>query len=383
MAILRFSGDFVASQFSIDDNEDGETEFEIDETPFLSTDIVRIEIDDASIGPNGEFDPDEVYFLSFSVERAGVEYQFGVNSGSKVKESGGGSNAEQGDTYFLLNDSVSPPPSGPFSGLDTQTYLFSLEVSFASGPDEYTLQQDADVDLNEDGDTSDSGESGDSNFNVLLNVVCFGRGTKIQTITGEVPVEELRPETMVLTASRGYRPVRLVCCSRHRFTEVNAQNRPVLFEAGSLGAGLPTRPLVVSPQHRMVVPGWNGDLAALAPSKAFTCLKGIRHMRGKREIDYFHLVFDQHEIIFASGAPTESFYPGPMAMRAMSGLTRARILGFLEQRQHPATHYGYDPAYAIMRVRDARNILETRGHVWTPKSLAASFSARPEHAMFA
>lgn len=35
------------------------------------------------------------------------------------------------------------------------------------------------------------------------------------------------------------------------------------------------------------------------------------------EVIYFHLLFDRHEIIFANGAPTESFFPGPEAMDAL------------------------------------------------------------------
>jgi hypothetical protein len=297
VAILTFSGDFVAAQFSIDDNEDGETEFEINETPFLASDIIRIEIDDNDILPNGEFHPDEVKFLSFSVERNGVEYEFGVDSGAKVKESGGGSNAEQGDTYFLTNDSVSPPSSGPFSGLDEQTYLFSSAQSFGDGPGEYTLLQDA-------------GGAGSCNFNVQNSMVCFCRGTRLSTADGLMAVEDISVGTLVETVDHGLQPVRFVTRSRHTWPAAPNKNKPVLIGAGALGAGIPQRDLLVSPHHRMLMPNLRMPGTSLAPAKALCSLPKVRFKNGARRAEYFHILLDRHEIVFAEGVPTESFSPG-------------------------------------------------------------------------
>jgi hypothetical protein len=36
-----------------------------------------------------------------------------------------------------------------------------------------------------------------------------------------------------------------------------------------------------------------------------------------REVEYFHILFDRHEIIFAEGAPTESLYTGPEALKSL------------------------------------------------------------------
>lgn len=30
---------------------------------------------------------------------------------------------------------------------------------------------------------------------------------------------------------------------------------------------------------------------------------------------YYHMLFDAHQVIFANGAPSESFYPGPEALK--------------------------------------------------------------------
>ena len=51
---------------------------------------------------------------------------------------------------------------------------------------------------------------------------------------------------------------------------------------------------------------------------------------------YLHFFFDQHEIVFAEGAPTESFRPGRRNMRSMDTLAREEILSiFPELRTDP------------------------------------------------
>lgn len=37
------------------------------------------------------------------------------------------------------------------------------------------------------------------------------------------------------------------------------------------------------------------------------------------EVEYYHLIFAQHEVIFAEGAPTESLFFGPQALRSLPG----------------------------------------------------------------
>lgn len=368
MAILAFTGDFVAAQFSIDGNGGGETDVTIGQTPFLSTDIVRIEIDDADIGPNGEFDPNEVVFLSFTVERDGTEYEFGVNSGSKIKESGGGSNAEQGDTYFLMNDAVSPPASGPFAGLDTQTYLFSSEQSFAAGPGSYTLTQTSD----------DAGGPGNSNFNAQSAPICFAEGTLIRTARGEMPIERLSVGDEVLTVDNGLQPVRYIHRTRCRFAADADRTKPVVIPAGALGCDMPHRDLVISPQHRVLVPQPPPLPMVLVPAKALCVLRGIRVMRGARDVAYRHLMLDRHEVIYANGAPTESFYPGPVALRSLDSAAYRAVRGIaLQSGQTLGPGNEYPRARTFVRRTWVRNNLCRHRPVWTRDRLEALTGAAP------
>ncbi|WP_425437102.1 Hint domain-containing protein [Litoreibacter ponti] len=89
-----------------------------------------------------------------------------------------------------------------------------------------------------------------------------------------------------------------------------------------MGQGCPKRTLCVSPQHRVLVadPALTKALGlpeALVAAKGLLKLRGVRQRLGCRDVEYTHLVFDQHEIIFAEGCPTESFFPGPVAVNSV------------------------------------------------------------------
>ncbi|MGC1504896.1 MAG: Hint domain-containing protein [Sulfitobacter sp.] len=151
-------------------------------------------------------------------------------------------------------------------------------------------------------------------------VVCFAAGTLILTPRGEVPVESLCKGDLVTTMDHGPRRIRLVVTRRLKFPASPEKHKPIEIKADTLGLDCPKRDLCVSPQHRMLITDARlsralGLTEALVPAKGLIRLRGVRQKLGCMDVEYIHLVFDQHEIIFAEGAPTESFFPGPVARR--------------------------------------------------------------------
>lgn len=149
---------------------------------------------------------------------------------------------------------------------------------------------------------------------VPASVPCLTRGTLVSTAAGEVPVEELRQGDMLRTLDHGLQPVKLIL--RRRITRQdlarNSRLYPVRIGKGALGSGLPARELLVSRQHRMAVGSsivkrmFDCPMALVAAIR-LTGLPGIQLASAIEEVDYFHLILQRHEIIFAEGAPTESF----------------------------------------------------------------------------
>ena len=163
--------------------------------------------------------------------------------------------------------------------------------------------------------------------------VCFAKGTLIKTDIGEVAVENLVVGDRVCISDGRFEPIRWTAGRRIGAVRLaaNPKLRPVRITEGALGNGLPRRNLVVSRQHRMLVSSkiairMFGVREVLISAIKLTELPGIYVDEDIQEVEYFHLLFDKHEVIFAEDAPTESLYTGPEALKAVSAQVRKEIL---------------------------------------------------------
>lgn len=180
-----------------------------------------------------------------------------------------------------------------------------------------------------------------------LGPPCFTPGTMIATPEGERAVEDLEVGDLVTTVDHGPQP--LIWVGR---TVVAAEGKlaPIRFEAGVFDLD---RPLLVSPQHRMLVEDWrasylSGHAEALIPAHALVNGKTVTRVEGG-EVEYFHLLFKQHEIVIANGAKSESYYPGH-ALSASDRETQSEVLHLFPELA------GHDP----MSVETARPVVHPR-----------------------
>ena len=198
------------------------------------------------------------------------------------------------------------------------------------------------------GNSNPNGSFFDYNFPA---VACFTTGTLIETATGLRPIDELQTGDLVATRDNGFQPLRWI--GRQK---VAAQGTaaPVVFATGAIGN---TRPLAVSPQHRMMVTGWRAELLffmdeVLVPAIALINESTIRQRAGGT-VEYIHILFDHHEIVMADGVPSESFYPGPVALNALADATRQEVLDLFPSLSCdlPPPH---EAARMILTVREGR-----------------------------
>lgn len=165
------------------------------------------------------------------------------------------------------------------------------------------------------------------------SIICFAAGTRIETAIGPRAVERLTPGDLILTKDNGLQELRQVHMRRLSAAELRAtpQFRPILLPRDCLAPGQPARDLRVSPQHRMLLDDPRFELyfdapEVLAPAKALVGrVPGVAITDGAAPVTYVHLVFDAHEIVFAEGAPSESFHPGTEAMAALPPAARAEF----------------------------------------------------------
>ena len=150
--------------------------------------------------------------------------------------------------------------------------------------------------------------NGDSvSFTAGTLAVCFLHGTLILTSRGEVPVETLKAGDLVVTRFGGLRPVRWVGTQRFEGRLAGKGHQPIRFGRGSLGDGIPSCDLLVSPGHAMLIQDGQGrDL--LAHAGALVNGSTITQEQVRGEIEYFHIDLGPHDCVLANGAWAESYF---------------------------------------------------------------------------
>lgn len=177
------------------------------------------------------------------------------------------------------------------------------------------------------------------NFSEIENIVCFTSGTGILTPYGLRKIQNLQVGDLVITRDNGLQPIRWI--GKRTVPALN-KFAPIRFAAGSL-PNL-NRSLLVSPQHRMLVGNhrsqlYLGESEVLVSAKHMVNNTSITREVGG-EVTYMHLLFDQHEIVYADGTASESFHPGDIGLHAISEASRAEMFGLFPELRADPSAYG-------------------------------------------
>lgn len=179
-------------------------------------------------------------------------------------------------------------------------------------------------------------------------IFCFARGTRIETDRGAVAIEDLAEGDLVQTRDNGLQPIRWI---GHRSLSsadltANGKLRPIRIRAGALGRHRPATDLVVSPQHRILVRShiaqkMFGTPEVLVAAKQLCQIDGIDIAYDMAAVDYYHLLFDRHEVVISNGAESESLFTGPEAIAAVGNEAADEIFAlFPELRDRDYTPIG-------------------------------------------
>jgi len=134
-------------------------------------------------------------------------------------------------------------------------------------------------------------------------VVCFLAGTTIRTPHGEVAVETLKRGDLLLTAEGKVRPVIWIGRQTVRKRFANPlRSFPIRIRASALGQNVPSRDLIVSPDHALLVEDVLIHAGALVNGTSIT-----RETVVPEVFVYYHVELDDHALILAEGAPAETF----------------------------------------------------------------------------
>jgi hypothetical protein len=155
-------------------------------------------------------------------------------------------------------------------------------------------------------------------------ITCFTAGTLILTARGKVAIQDLEVSDKVMTMDNGFQEIRWIGA---RTVKGSDNFAPVRICEGALGN---TREMSVSPNHRMLISDWRaemlfGEKEVLVAAKDLVNGDTI-YQEARDSVSYFHLLFDQHEIIFAEDIPTESFLPSPLSLSAQEIATQEEVM---------------------------------------------------------
>ncbi|MCI2400595.1 Hint domain-containing protein [Aliiroseovarius subalbicans] len=178
-------------------------------------------------------------------------------------------------------------------------------------------------------------------------VICFTPGTRIRTPDGEMLVEHLSEGDRIQTKDDGTQEVLWIGQRRISGARLYAmpELRPVRLRGGALGHDRPDGDLVVSPQHRMLVRGakaralFNTDEVLVAAQDLIDDRR-VHLDHSLREVTYYHLLLERHEVVWANGLETESFHPANTALETVEPDQRARLLSMFPDLDYDPSVYG-------------------------------------------
>ncbi len=269
--------------------------------PVFRAELLRV-TDGANMGDTlsfaDELVPDDVYELSYGAPLQRLSIQVGENDHYRIADN----SAVGAPKAALIADSVLTimPPTG-----DTLEILVLVEVD----NDGHVAQIYAAplAPLNEKLPYRLVGIDRDAARLRMAQIACvsFSRDTRITLATGEQrSVQELQVGDRVLTRDDGAQELRWI--GRLTMRAVG-EFAPIRISAGTLNnAG----DLMVSPDHRLFIYQRHDHIGAGRPEllvRARHLVNGdtVKIVEGGF-VDYFQLLFDSHQIIFAEGISAET-----------------------------------------------------------------------------
>ncbi len=168
--------------------------------------------------------------------------------------------------------------------------------------------------------------------------ICFVEGMRIATPHGQRLIEDIVPGDRVLTRDHGVQTVRW---HGIRTLAGGPKVNPIEIAPGKFGND---RPLLLSPQHRILV----GDMRTQLYFGEEEVLIAAKHLvdghlvriREVAEVTYHHILFDQHEIVFSEGVPTESFHPGHYSLPGLDSRSRQELFELFPQLRSDPVGFG-------------------------------------------
>jgi len=186
--------------------------------------------------------------------------------------------------------------------------------------------------------------------------VCYLAGTMLLTPQGERAIETLEAGDQITIYKNGTTLTQTIL----RVGRAHAKNGstghadldgvPVRVRAGALADGVPSRDLLVTPEHCMMLEG------GFIPVRMLVNGMSIAYDHAITEYDYYHVETEQHSVLIANGALSESFLDvghRPDALMQGNTLTRLHALSWEKDAALPliTDRARVEPLFAALALR--------------------------------
>ena len=135
---------------------------------------------------------------------------------------------------------------------------------------------------------------------------CFLRGTTIRTAQGDRRIEDLAVGDLLPTVFGGTRPIQWI--GRYRYRKSDRAKPwvrsvlPIRIAQSALGPNVPHADLYVTETHALLIDGVLVAAGKLVNDKTITRYDA----RGLDELEFFHIKLEDHDVIYAENAPSET-----------------------------------------------------------------------------
>ncbi|EBA07743.1 Hint domain-containing protein [Sagittula stellata] len=303
--------------------------------------------DDTVLGGDGY---DDLYGLEGADSIDGGTGDDTIHAGSGDTAVGG----DGDDTFFVSASDVNGAPLTIVGGEAGETTGDTLKIA-GSATISMTGAESGTVTW-KDGSVLTFSEIENINY-----VPCFTPGTRLKTLRGEVPVEDIQVGDRLLTRDNGYQPVRWCGAKSLSARQLAGEQAfcPILIRKGALGPGYPERDMMVSPQHRVVMTGAPvellfGEEEVLAAALHLVGWPGIEQVLPGRGTSYIHFMFDRHELVMSEGLWTESFQPGDLSLAGLDAPQRDELFSLFPELMGDYGREAYVAARPMLRAYQAR-----------------------------
>jgi hypothetical protein len=197
-------------------------------------------------------------------------------------------------------------------------------------------------------------------------IPCFTPGTYIATPRGAVLVETLQVGDRVITRDNGIQRIEWVGKKRLDHMQLKRLKglRPVQIDAGALGKNVPDRNMLVSPAHRMLVVSkvaqlYFGQSEVLVAAKDMCEMPGVR-VAETPYVTYVHFLCENHELVLADGAWSESFQPNDFSLKGLDDEQREKLFNFFPELATKEGLKGYRAARPSLSKQKAALIFKKK-----------------------